>query len=131
MITLSGNRKNNETVKKIGTYIFSAVCGFAAAGALLALFSAAMYALGMPPQTAGGMSLFAFAAGCMLSGFVCGSIKRHGGLRAGAICAAVMSAVVLSVSMISGNATGGLAVIKLLTALAASCTGAVLGVNRR
>lgn len=90
-----------------------------------------MYVLGLPPRMADPLSLIAFAAGCFVCGLVCGLIKKHGGLAAGVICAAVMTAPILTVSALCGSFTAGDAGVKLLTAGAACCTGAVVGVNRR
>ena len=128
---MSENKKNYDELKKVSTYLLSFLCGTAASGILLALFSLAMYILGLPPEIAGALSFIAFAAGCILSGFVCGSIKRRRGLRCGIVCAAAMLCVPLTVSLISGSFTGLSLVPKLIGAVTGACTGAVLGVNRK
>ena len=117
--------------KRIFTYIFSTVCGILTAAALTALFAALAYALQMKRDMAGGMAFLAFAAGCFVSGLVCGLIKKRGGLKVGAVCAAVMLALTFAAALLSGGLTGTHAAVKLISALAASCTGAVIGVNRR
>lgn len=127
---MSVNKRSDEKLKRAGTYVFSLLCGAAAAGILLAAFPALMYALEMPPESAGVFAFTALAAGCLVSGFVCGSIKRRGGLRCGLICAGLISAVLLAVSLITGNADGSSAAARLLTTAAGCCTGAVIGVNR-
>lgn len=130
MIALSANRRVNENVKKAAAYLFAALCGILVSGAFLALFSGVMYVLSMPPETAGAMSLISLAAGCVCAGYVCGAIKRRGGLRAGLICAALISAFTLLVSALTGNLTGAFAAARLITAAASSCTGSVYAVNR-
>ena len=117
--------------KRIFTYIFSTVCGIFVSAALIALFAAVAYALQMKRDMAGGLAFLAFAAGCFISGLVCGLIKKRGGLKVGAVCAAVMLVLSLTVSLISGSFTGAETVGKVLAALAAACTGGVIGVNRR
>ncbi|MBQ9385128.1 MAG: TIGR04086 family membrane protein [Ruminiclostridium sp.] len=128
---MSVNKKVNENIKKAAAYAFSALCGAAASTVLIILFSGLMYALGLPPGLAGALSLTAFGAGCAVCGFVCGSIKKRGGLRVGIICAAVMTACVLVCSLVFGELSGGALAAKLLTAALCACTGAVLAVNRR
>lgn len=128
---MSGNKKSADTVKKAGTYIFSTVCGAVCSGVLLLVFAAAMYILGLPPSMADALSLISFAAGCALSGLLCGLIKRKNGLRNGVICALALFLPLALISALSGSLSGGGIIPELLTALAASCTGAVIGVNRR
>lgn len=117
--------------KRIFTYIFSTVCGIFTSAAIIALFAAVAYALQMKRDMAGGMAFLAFIAGCFVSGLICGLIKKRAGLKIGAVCAAVMLVLSLTVSLISGSFTGGELVVKTVSALLAAATGAVLGVNRR
>lgn len=77
------------------------------------------------------MSFIAFAAGCLVCGAVCGCIKKRRGLIVGAVCALIMTALTLAVSLAAGDINGGTAWAKAISALAAACTGAVWGVNRR
>ena len=128
---MSVNKKNSENIKKAAAYGFSAVCGLAAQIVLILLMSAVMYALGLPPEMSGAMSFFALAAGCFVSGLVCGLIKRRGGLKTGAVCAGLILAVILCVSFISGNISGALLPAKATAALVCCAAGAVLGVNKR
>ena len=131
VIALSVNKKTGETLKKAGTYAFSTVCGALAAALLAAAFSSVMYILGLPPEIAEPLALIAFAAGCLLSGLVCGLIKGRGGLKNGLICALIMTAAVASVSLIAGGFDGSAAPSKLVTAVLSSCIGSVYGVNRK
>ena len=128
---MSVNKKSDETMKKAGTYLFSTLCGAVLSGVLIAAFTGLMYVLGFPPETAGFLSVTAFAAGCLLSGFICGRIKRRRGLVCGLICAAAALAAVFTVSLISGNVSGSYAVMKVIVAALSSCTGSVIGVNSR
>ena len=130
VIALSANRQLNDAIKRTGAYLFAAVCGILVSGAFLALFSGVMYVLSLPPETAGAMSLISLAAGCVCAGYVCGAIKQRKGLRAGLICAALISAIALLVSALSGNFTGSSAAARLITAAVASCAGSVYAVNR-
>ena len=117
--------------KRIFTYIFSTVCGLLTSAALIALLAAAAYFLQMKRELSGSMAFLAFAAGCLVSGLICGLIKKHGGLKVGAICAAALLVPAMIVSAAAGSFTGGEIVPKVLSAVIASCTGAVIGVNRR
>ncbi len=125
------NKKTNENIKKAAAYAFSALCGAIVSAVLILMFSGVMYALGMPPGLAGALSLAAYGAGSAVCGFICGNIKRRGGLRVGLTCAAVMTGCVLICSLIFGGFTGGGVIPKLLTAALCACTGAVFAVNRR
>ena len=128
---MSVNKKARELPKKAAVFAVSVLCGMLATGVLTLMFSAAMYFLGLLPEIAGVLSFVSFAAGCMLAGFVCGRIKQHGGLRAGIICALLMTAAVAAGSFITGGLSGESAFAKLTAAVCASCTGSVWGVNRR
>lgn len=128
---MSVNKNTRDTAKKAGAFLFSALCGMLACGALTLLFSAVMYVLGLLPEIAGVLALVSFAAGCMLAGFICGRIKQHGGLKIGLICALLMTAAVVIGSLFTDGFSGGSALVKLISAVCASCTGAVLGVNRK
>lgn len=128
---MSVNKKARDTAKKAGAFIFSVLCGMLACGALTLIFSAVMYFLGLLPELAGVLAFVAFASGCMLSGFICGRIKQHGGLKIGLVCALLMTAAVVIGSLITGGFSGESALVKLIASVFASCTGAVWGVNRR
>ncbi len=115
---------------RIFTYILAAVCGILTTAALTALFAAVAYTLQMKRDMAGGMAFLAFAAGCFVSGLICGLIKKRGGLRVGAVCAVVLLVPALAVSLISGSFTGAELAAKTISALLASAVGAVIGVNK-
>jgi putative membrane protein (TIGR04086 family) len=117
--------------KHILTYIISTLCGTGASAALTALFALAAYAVGFRRDMAGGMAVLAYAAGCFVSGLVCGLIKRHKGLVSGAVCGALMLSLTAAVSLLTGNFTGAGLPGRAVCALLAACTGAVIGVNRR
>ncbi|MCR4780217.1 MAG: TIGR04086 family membrane protein [Ruminiclostridium sp.] len=116
--------------KLILTYTIPTLCGVAVSAALIALLALCSYVLGFRRDMAGGMALTAFAAGCFVSGLLCGLIKRRGGIAAGAVCAAAMLALTAAVSLLTGNFTGTELAGRSLCALAAACTGSVIGVNR-
>ena len=128
---MSVNRKKELLLKKAGAYGFSVICGIMCSCLLATALSGIMYVLGASPQTAGVLSAGAFAAGCFAAGFICGYIKKKGGLRVGVICAEVMSAVLMVVSALSGNLTGSETLSKLIVSVVSSCAGAVVAVNRR
>jgi len=117
--------------KKLFTYLFSTACGAAVSGIMVLLSAFVAYILGFKRDMAGGMAFVALAAGCFVSGLICGLIKRRGGLRSGAICAAAMLVPLLLISLFTDGFTGGETVVKIASMLIASCTGAVIGVNRR
>lgn len=117
--------------KRILTYTIPAVCGVLVSAALVMLCALISYMLGFRRDTAGGMALLAFAAGCFVSGLLCGLIKRQGGLKAGAVCAAIMLTLTAAVSLLSGNFTGTELPGRCLCALLFACAGSVIGVNRR
>ena len=128
---MSVNKKTNEPAKRAASFAFSALCGYISSALCVLIFSAVMYILGMPENMAGMLSLISFGTGCFICGLVCGMIKKHRGLLSGLICAIIMYAPILSVSALCGSFTPGNAGVKLLIAGAASCAGAVVGVNRR
>ncbi len=128
---MSENKKAAENARKAGTYLFSAACGAACSVVLLLIFAAAMYVLGLPPSMAGTMSFVSFAAGCALSGLICGLIKRKNGLRNGVICALALFLPLVLISALSGSLSGEGVIPALLAALSSSCIGSVIGVNRR
>ncbi len=118
-------------LRRAATYALASAAGAVCAGAVLALSAWLMYALQLPLSLAQFLSLFSLGAGCMLSGFLCGRIKRHGGLRVGFVCAVILLSVCLLISLLRGSATGAGAIAKTLTAVLTGCTGGVLGVNKR
>ena len=117
--------------KKILTYTIPAVCGTAVSAVLILLFALCSYAVGFRRDTAGGMAVLAFAAGCFVSGLLCGLIKRRGGLAAGAVCAAVMLGLTAAVSLLTGSFTGTELPGRCVCALRAAGTGAVIGVHSK
>ena len=127
---MSAKKRVNENIKRAAAYIFSSVCGIIVSGVFLALFSGVMYALSLPPETAGAMSLISLAAGFLCAGYVCGAIKLRGGLRAGLICAAILSGAAAAVSALSGSMTGSFAAARVITAAVSCCAGSVYAVNR-
>ncbi len=128
---MSVNKKPGLLYKTAAAFLFSTLCGTAASAILLILFTGVMYGLGLPPSIAGALSFAAFAAGCALSGFICGIIRQHRGLKIGAVCALLMILPLIAVSALSGNLTGAGVIPKLITALCSSCIGSVIGVNRK
>jgi putative membrane protein (TIGR04086 family) len=96
----------------------------------IALFAAAMDMLSLPPEAAGVLSLITLGAGCTVSGFVCGCVKKSHGLRRGFRCALIMIAVIMTGALISGSLDGASAAAKCITAVICGCMGGVLGVNR-
>ena len=124
-------RTRNELIKRINTYIFSTVMGAGLSVALIFLFALVMYAVQFPLYTAGYFSLLALGCGAMLSGFICGKIKQHGGLRLGFRCAVILLVFCGIGALISGSFDGTSAAAKIFTAVICGCTGGVLGVNRR
>ncbi|MBQ8614236.1 MAG: TIGR04086 family membrane protein [Ruminiclostridium sp.] len=117
-------------LQKAGTYVFSTVMGALLSVALITLFALLMYALQMPLYFAEYLSLTALGCGCMLSGFICGRIKKRGGLKLGLQCAAILLALCALGALISGGLNGSAAVSKIITGVLTGCTGGVLGVNR-
>lgn len=99
--------------------------------AFILLFALCSYVLGLRREMAGGMAVLAFAAGCFVSGLLCGLIKRHGGLASGAVCAAVMLVITAAVSLLTGSFTGAELPGRCVCAVLSACTGAVIGVNRQ
>ncbi len=130
VIVLSEKVKS-ELVKRINTYIFSTVMGAGLSVLLIFLFAWVMYALQFPLYTAEYFSLLALGCGAMLSGFICGRIKRHKGLKTGFRCGVILLVLCGIGAAISGNFDGTSAAAKILTVVICGCTGGVLGVNRR
>lgn len=125
------SEQRNELLKRAGTYVFSTALGATAAVLLLLFFAFVMYMLQFPLEISGIFALFSFGAGCMLSGYVCGRIKKHSGLRHGFRCAVILLSLCLLGALIFGEVQGADSIAKVLTAVLTGCTGGVLGVNRR
>lgn len=121
----------NDLLKRAGTYVFSSAVGAGGAVVMLLISAFAMYILSLPLHFSGFLSLLSFGAGCMLSGYVCGRIKKHSGLRHGFRCAVILLSLGLLGALIFGEVHGTDALAKTLTAVITGCTGGVLGVNRR
>ncbi len=129
-MVLSENMRN-ELIKRINTYVFSTVAGAGLSIALIFLFALIMYAVQFPLYTAGYFSLLALGCGAMLSGFICGKIKRRGGLKTGFRCGVILIVLCGIGAAISGNFDGTSATAKIFTAVICGCAGGVLGVNRQ
>ena len=123
--------KDDSVKKKIITYTIPTVCGAFVSAALIMLSAAVSFMLGLKRDSAGGMAAAAFAAGCFVSGLLCGLIKKQGGLKAGAVCAGIMMIITAAVSLLSGSFTGAELPGRCICALLFACAGAVIGVNRR
>lgn len=127
---MSDKKVNRELIQRAGTYVFSTVTGAAVSVAAVLLFASVMYALQFPLYFAGYFSLLALGLGCMTSGFICGKIKRHSGLKLGLQCSIILLALCALGALIGGSLSGSEIIPKLLTAVITGCTGGVLGVNR-
>lgn len=125
------SERRNELIKRAGTYVFSTVIGAAVAVVFLLFFAFVMYALQLSLYISGFLALFSLGAGCMLSGYICGRIKKHSGLRHGFRCAVILLSLCLLGALIFGEVQGTDSIAKVLTAVITGCTGGVLGVNRR
>lgn len=97
--------------------------GISAAGALLLLLLGADGGISWLPAIA------AAAAGSFFCGRTAGKLRRHDGLKTGAICGIMYIAPLLLLGLIFGRAEGGLLLIKLLLCLGFAAGGAVSGVN--
>jgi putative membrane protein (TIGR04086 family) len=117
--------------KRIFTYIFSTACGALAAAIMVLLLALVSYILGFKRDMAGGMAFAALTGRCFVSGLICGLIRKRGGLISGAVCAAAMLIPLLLISLFTGGFSGSEIIVKTASMLTASCTGAVIGVNRR
>ncbi len=104
--------------------------GMLVSSAFVTLFALIMYAFQFPLYFSGYFSLMSLGCGCMTSGFICGKIKKHSGLKLGFQCALILLAFVGIGAVISGAINGSEIVTKTLTAVITGCTGGVLGVNR-
>lgn len=128
---MSEKKAKNELFQKISTYIFSTAAGAAVSVVLIMFFAFIMCMLDAPLSFAGYFSLMSIGCGCMLSGYICGKIKRHGGLKVGFRCAVIFLVIIAVGAAISGEFNGTDAIQKILTSVITGCTGGVLGVNRR
>ena len=69
------------------------------------------------------------AVGSFVCGRTAGKIRRHDGLRTGAICGVMYIAPLILLGIILGRTDGTLILIKLLLCLGFAAGGAVSGVN--
>lgn len=99
---------------------------------LLLLMSVILSTQNIPQSAVGPMAIFSISVGAFTAGFCCARVLRRGGLLFGAVCGAVMSAVVLLASLTIGdNGFGILAVLKIVFMTLSAMLGGVLGVNVR
>lgn len=130
VIILSQKKTQILILQKAGTYIFSTVAGAAVSVIFITLFALLMYALQFPLYFAEYFALMSLGCGCMMSGFICGRIKKRSGLKLGLQCAAILLLLSALGALISGSWSGTEAVQKIMTCVITGCTGGVLGVNR-
>lgn len=117
-------------LRRAATFALSSAVGGICTAGCLAFSAWLMSALRIPLSLAQLFALFSLGAGCMLSGFLCGRIKRRRGLKNGFICAVILLSVCMLGALIFGTVSGADAIAKTLTAVITGCTGGVLGVNR-
>lgn len=127
---MSEKRITRDFLQRAGTYVFSTAVGAAVSIALVFLTALIMYVLQTPLQLAGYFSLFSIGTGCMVSGFICGSIKKRKGLLVGLECAVILMFLCVIGTVIGGTLNGTELLPKLITCVLTGCTGGVLGVNR-
>ncbi len=105
------------------------ITGYAAT--LLMCVAAAL--LMLLTDSAEGISGAAAVIITAISGFVsgrhAGKLKRHGGLKTGALCGALYIIPLLLLSLISGGFGGALFFVKLILCIAFGAAGGVMGVN--
>ena len=117
-----GNSRLAPFVRGIATgYMVTAA--ISAAGALILLLFGADGGISWLPATA------AAAAGSFVCGRTAGKIRRHDGLRTGAICGVMYIAPLIHLAIILGRTDGTLILIMLLLCLGFAAGGAVSGVN--
>lgn len=104
----------------IGYLVTAAI---SAAGALVLLLFGADCGISWLPAIA------ASAAGSFFCGRTAGKIRRHDGLKTGAICGVIYIAPLILLGIILGRTDGTLILIKLLLCLGFAAGGAVSGVN--
>ncbi len=119
-----------DFLKRGATFILSTVTGVIISGVLLLLSAFFMYSIGAPTYLSGFFSLFSLGVGCMASGYICGRIKKHSGLKLGFCCAVIFLCVCAAGALVSGSLNGTDALAKCLTTVITGCTGGVIGVNR-
>ena len=124
------DKRYSDTAKKAGTYIFSTICGMALSLLMIVISAYIMRGFDLPPAAAGLLALISFGAGCLISGLICGRIKRSRGLRHGFRCAVIMLFIVMLGALFGGRMDGSAALAKIITAVICGCTGGVIGVNR-
>lgn len=120
----------NDLLQRGGTYVFASLSGMLASVIIITLCALLMYALGLPLSFSGYFSLMALGGGCLLSGYICGRIKRRSGLKLGLRCGLILFSVIGLAAAASGNVNGSAIAEKLITTVITGCTGGVLGVNR-
>lgn len=117
-------------LRRAATFALSSAVGGLCTAGCLAFSAWLMSALQIPLSLAQLFALFSLGAGCMLSGFLCGRIKRRRGLKNGFVCAVILLSACMLGALIFGTVNGADAIAKTLTAVITGCTGGVLGVNR-
>ncbi len=127
--------KNMQKSERTGLTSFLRPVGFAClfgvivSAVLLLLFAFIMSWRDFPHAAIDPVATFAVAAGSFVAGFICARLMRENGLMFGAICGAIIFALMALCGMVFVGGFGIAALIKLVIVLCSSMLGGVLGVN--
>lgn len=102
-------------------YILTLILSVAAAVLLLVTDSA--------ESLSGTISVIITAAACFMGGRHAGKLRRHEGLKTGALCGLLYFAPLLLLGLIFRSVGGVLLIVKLLLCIAFGAAGGVVGVN--
>ena len=127
---MSDKKNTSDLLPRAGTYVFSTIAGAGVSVIIITLSALLMYLLQFPLYFAEYFSLAAFGCGCMTSGFICGRIKKHSGLKLGFQCGFILLGLCALGALAGGLWSGSQVISKIITAVLTGCTGGVLGVNR-
>lgn len=97
----------------------------------LLLFAFLLYKLSIPLSAVTPLALAALGLGGFIGGLVAGLCSRQNGLAVGAVCGALLTLLLLVVSLARGDGFApGFAALKWAMLTVCSAAGGVLGVNR-
>ncbi|MDL2233165.1 TIGR04086 family membrane protein [Ruminococcaceae bacterium OttesenSCG-928-L11] len=111
---------------------FSVLAGVIVCALLMLAMSAVVASRNIPQSAIDPMALAALTLGAFAAGYLCAKLVGSNGLIYGAVCGAILTAIVVLAGMVSGAGGMGVpAVFKAIFIMLAAMLGGVLRVNTK
>jgi putative membrane protein (TIGR04086 family) len=129
---LSRRRRFNSPFLRIyGPFLLALAVGIFTIVGVLFVLSFVMFILELPVMLASSMAVVALAAGCLLSGWVIGRIKRVKGFILGMRMGGILMGILFLVTLLGGSMTFEGFIIRVSVCVISGAVGGVLGVNAK